>query len=98
MANIKLNIKSVLYVLCFSGFLYQCYDFYSEYMSGKTVVNIKVETILNQTLPAITVCFSSYYSIDSMDKNDSIVQDFHEYENANYEQVQANVHEYLEMI
>ena len=57
--------------MCFCGFLYQSYDLHYDYMSGKTVANIKVETILNQTLPAITICYPSYYSTEKIDdRND----------------------------
>ena len=76
MANLKFTFNFILYLLCFSGFLFQCYDLYFEYMSGKTVVNIRVETILNQTLPAITVCYSTYYTPDTLKLNDSIAHEF----------------------
>ena len=75
MAILKLKNKSrfLLMSFCLMGFFHQSYDLYSGYMSGKTVVNIKVETILNQTLPAITVCFSSHYILDKIDENDPII-------------------------
>ena len=55
-------------------------------MSGKTVVNIKVETILNQTLPGITVCFASYYSPHQIDDRNNptiakIKKNYHNLEN-----------------
>ena len=70
--NLRVNFPFIFSIICFCGFLYQFFDLYFEYMSGKTVVNIKVETILNQTLPAITICLPSFYIPDNINVNESI--------------------------
>ena len=77
MANsiLKVNWLIVVYVSCIFGFLYQSYDLYSAYMSGKTVVNIKVETILNQTLPGITVCSIPKYIPAGIDINGTLTEE-----------------------
>ena len=70
---LKINWLIVLYVSCIFGFLYQCYDLYTDYMSGKTVVNIKVETILNQTSPGITLCYSYFHPPETLGVNETIL-------------------------
>ena len=77
MVNLFLKTLSryLLNLLCFFGFVYQSYHLYSGYMNGKTVVNIKVEKIVNQTLPGFTICYPSYYSAEKIDdRNDSILR------------------------
>ena len=74
MANFKLKTQIISSVFCVVGFIYHAIDLYSGYMSGKTVVNIKVETIVNQTLPAITICYPSYYSMKTLNRSDPIIQ------------------------
>ena len=82
--NFKINYCLFSYLICFCGFLYQFVDLYSGYMSGKTVVNIKVETIINQTLPGITVCYPSYFILETLKVNDNIAQQFKKnYQDAN---------------
>ena len=80
--NLKINWLIVLYVSCICGFLYQCYDLYTDYMSGKTVVNIKVETILNQMLPAITICYPYFHIPETLGVKETLLQELKQ----NYEE------------
>ena len=48
--------RNVLFVSCFSCLFVQTIRLFNEYMSGKTVTNISVGLISNDTLPAITFC------------------------------------------
>ena len=56
--------KNIFAFVCLCGLVYQTVILYSEYMSGNTVVNIKVDRILNETIPAITVCFDAFASLE----------------------------------
>ena len=49
-------LKLILILMCISGFVYQVYLIFDQYMLGKTVVNIEVKRLESQPLPAITVC------------------------------------------
>src|ERR1700761_4976878 len=75
MANFRLKVNIFSLIFCFSGFFYHSFDLYSGYMSGKTVVNIKVETILNQTLPAITTCIIPKYNLAGIDINGTLTKE-----------------------
>ena len=44
-------------------------------MSGKTVVDIKVEIILNQTLPGITLCYPHFHIPETLGVNETILQE-----------------------
>ena len=77
MPNFKLSF--LLYLICFCGFIYHSHDLYSGYMSGKTVVNIKIETILNQTLPVITVCYNQSINRNIFDLNDPVLKEINNY-------------------
>ena len=48
-------------LLCICGLVYQSLNLYSDYMSGNTVVNIKVDRIIDETIP---VCFDTYASLE----------------------------------
>ena len=61
---IKYISKNIFAFVCLCGLVYQTVILYSEYMSGNTVVNIQVDRILNETIPAITVCFDAFASME----------------------------------
>ena len=90
--NLRTNWLLILYVSCICGFLNQCYNLYSDYMSGKTVVNIKVETILNQTLPGITICYPYFHLPETLGENKTILRELKQnYEDYfNYEKTLDN--------
>ena len=64
MENIKrffqpvILVNFILICICITGFIYQVYSIFDQYMLGKTVVNIEVKRLKDQTLPAITVCIA----------------------------------------
>ena len=47
---------NLLIILCVLGFVWQTIILLTEFRNGKTVTNISVGILHNQTLPAITVC------------------------------------------
>ena len=49
-------LKNLLTIFCLTCFLWQTIELYTEFMNGKTVTNISVGVLHNQTLPAITLC------------------------------------------
>ena len=48
--------RNFLTICCFIGFLWQTAILFTEFMNGKTVTNISVGVLHNQTLPGITIC------------------------------------------
>ena len=50
------KLNNVFFIGCVSCLFYQSILLIKEFMSGKTVINISVEFITNDTLPAITIC------------------------------------------
>ena len=63
--KIKINSKSIYKIvtrlLCFLGLLFNATDLLREYWQGETSVSILIERKINNTLPAITLCYP--YSI-----------------------------------
>ena len=58
--NESFKMKYFLFIVCFTLLLYQSIDLLNEFMSGKTVTNIRYGIIRNTTLPAITICPSNF--------------------------------------
>ena len=58
--------KFGLPLICLSGLLYQLRELFDEYMSGKTVVAIKVGKFDTETIPAFTICLPYYISVDKV--------------------------------
>ncbi|CAG2167826.1 unnamed protein product, partial [Oppiella nova] len=52
----QLLFRVLISLVCLSGFLYQANEIISQYMTGRTFVNIKIERLKERHLPAITVC------------------------------------------
>ena len=61
-----------LFLMCFcaSGLIYQVHILIAQYMSGNTIVNIKVGRIYNDTLPGFTICFPRFLSMERVVKID----------------------------
>ena len=53
-------VNLILIFISLSGFIYQVYLIFEQYMLGKTVLNIEVKRLKAQTLPAITVCIPPF--------------------------------------
>ena len=73
--HLKKVSQYLLSLLCFCGFVYHSHDLYVNYMSGKTVANIKVDSILNQMLPAITVCIIPKYKLGGIEENNALTDE-----------------------
>ena len=56
------NIISSL--ICSAGLIYQLQQLFSQYLSGKTVVNVEVKKEINDNFPAFTVCFPLLFSLE----------------------------------
>src|ERR1700761_6473156 len=69
--NFKKFFEWFLNIFCAIGFLCHTSILFREYMSGKTVVNVSVGRIQNQTLPAITICLPYYLSMSRASKYSS---------------------------
>ena len=54
------KINYFIFIICVSFLIYQSVNLFIELISGKTVVNISVGYIRNGSLPAITLCPSSF--------------------------------------
>src|ERR1700744_6493654 len=72
--NYKFNLNSIMKItftlICLGGLIYQTFQLFSEYMSGKTVVRIEVGRVFNDTLPAITICYPFFLSFKKLSKMD----------------------------
>ena len=73
-------LNFTLIEMCLSGFFYQVYLIFSQYMLGKTVVNIDVKRLESQPLPAITVCIPHRYQMSKLSElsetNKILYQDY----------------------
>ena len=64
-------------ILCTTGLLYQSYQLLSEYMSGKSVVNIKLMREIYSNLPAITLCYPKLISMEMAANYSDIYRDYY---------------------
>ena len=55
--------KILFGIICLSAMIYQSSNLISVYMNGKTIVNLEIGFIFNDTLPAITICYPYALSI-----------------------------------
>ena len=79
MLSLSSLYKLLSSIFCSIGLLYQCSQLLSEYLTGKTVVNIEVKRELYENLPAITFCIPSILSIESVAKYDQQYQTNYEF-------------------
>ena len=80
--NSKLSIiyKLVSFLLCLSGLLYQWSQLFSQYLSGKTVVNVEVKREVYENLPAFTFCFPHILSLEAIAEfDDESKRNYEEY-------------------
>src|SRR6185437_5412457 len=79
--NLKNFTKLFVTVVCVSGFLYQTSLLFSQYISGKTIVSIRFGRLRDDSLPAFTICYPSYMSIDRVaNMSDQFRHEFTKYE------------------
>ena len=57
-------MKLLFYLLCVCALIYQLVTLVVQYSEYKTVINVKFETIKYNRLPAITVCYPRYLSMN----------------------------------
>ena len=73
-------VNFIFICLCVSGFIYQVYLIFDQYMLGKTIVNLEVKLLKNQPLPAITLCVPHLLSIPKLEKltsfSQNLIQDY----------------------
>ena len=60
---VKILITSLL--SC-AGLLYQSAQLTTQYLTGKTLVQVSIGRKLNETLPAITLCFPNLFTLEKM--------------------------------
>ena len=65
-----LNFGIIL--VCLSGLLYQSYDLVNQYISGETVVSLKLERLETKPLPAFTICLPKFLSLKKASEFDSV--------------------------
>ena len=63
-AQIKLFLKALIIIISTAGFIYQTEQLLNVYMSGKTSVDNRVESVKHSELPAITICLPTFLSMD----------------------------------
>ena len=73
-------LNLILILICISGFVCQVYLIFSQYMLGKTVVNIEMKRLEFQPLPAITVCIPYRFELSKLSElsetNKILYQDY----------------------
>ncbi|CAG2107824.1 unnamed protein product [Medioppia subpectinata] len=62
----RLIIKIILFIVCLSLLTYHSLLLFAQYFSGKTVVNIILERIRPDPMPAITICYPYGLRMDGM--------------------------------
>ena len=63
----KLVLKIIITsILCGFGLIYQSSQLITEFMTGKTLVQITIGRVFNETLPAITVCVPYFISLERL--------------------------------
>ena len=83
--TLKNGITFVCILLCLLCFVYQTFQLVSIYLSGKTVVENRVERFKYSQLPAITICLPTFIDMDKFAefwlKNSNNPKDKEVYEN-----------------
>ena len=86
--NLKIIIKysiTAIFIICF---IYQTTELMSEYMSGRTVINIKYGRESNESIPGITICYPCYLSMEgAIQLNPKLGSVFRDYKTLNNDNV-----------
>ena len=61
--------------LCLFGLIYQTSGILKAFLQGKTVVNIEIDRKVNNTLPAITICYPYSISFEKISKLNDVYQE-----------------------
>ena len=62
-------------LLCLLGLIYQTAGILDAYLQGETLVNIEIEMKINNTLPAITICFPYSLSFKKLSQLNDVYQE-----------------------
>ena len=74
-------IKIICFLFSVIGLILHSTQLFSEYMSAKTVVNMEVRRIYDDTLPGITICFPFAMSMKRTAKlNNRTIQYYQQYD------------------
>ena len=74
--------KIISSFICSAGLLFQLTELFSEYLTGKTVVNVKVKKEIYDNFPAFTICFPRIFSLEAFAKHfEDYKQDYEIYKN-----------------
>ena len=75
-------MKLLFYLLCVCALIYQLVILVVQYSQYKTVINVQFETIKYNRLPAITMCYPSYLSMNKTSLKYAVMRPaFDEYKN-----------------
>ena len=61
-------LRTIVILVCTSGLLYQSIVLLVQYLNYSTVVTIQQKNLVNQHLPAITLCYDHFFSLKQLDK------------------------------
>ena len=65
LTNVKL-VQITIEIICFVGLIFQSILLLIQYREYKTVVNIEQKHIVDQSVPAITICYHYLYSQETI--------------------------------
>ena len=61
--NWKMLFEITLSLFCLIGLIVQTSDLLDQYLSGRTVVNIRLKRLQNEKIPSFTICYPCYMSM-----------------------------------
>ena len=74
-------LKIICFIICSLGLAFHSSDLFSQYLSGRTVVNLEVGRSYEDTLPGITICYPIALSMERTAKlNDRTMKYYDEYD------------------
>ena len=74
-------LKIICFIICSLGLAFHSSDLFSQYLSGRTVVNLDVGRSYEDSLPGITICYPNALSMKRTAKlNDRTMKYYEEYD------------------
>ena len=67
--RVRLTIQSICIIFCALCFIYQTQQLVNTYLSGKTIVETRVERFRYSEIPAITVCLPTLLALNKIAEN-----------------------------
>ena len=68
--NKKNLINFIINLFCIGGLLFQSKELLSDYLSGKTVINMELKHLDEEPIPALTLCLRDEFSMHQVCKED----------------------------